>query len=167
MSDVGQAGQEPTAAPPGAAAPTASGVRDDVEVRRARIEEIRPLAAEYDREHSSVYGSRADAPLPQGGVFWLAVDRRDRTPLGYAAASLRPSGVTIGPVFTRTTARRRGVGEALLTSIQGWADDTRVPVVEISVAADNPAGQAFLTSLGYVPRRILMSRKPRRDTATP
>lgn len=130
-----------------------------IEVRRARIEEIRALAAEYDREHRRELGSPAEAPVPPGGVFWLAVDAGDRSPLGYAAGVLRPTGCTLGPVFTRAVARRRGVGEALLSSIQQWAEDTRVPVLEVSVAADNDAGRAFLASLGYEPRRILMTRR--------
>jgi GNAT superfamily N-acetyltransferase len=130
----------------------------DVRVRRARIEEIRELATEYRREQESSAGQPSDAPLPQGGIFWLAED--DEGPVGYAAGTMRPIGCQVGPVFTREHARRRGVGDALLTAIQRWAEDTRVPVVEISVAADNPGGQAFLESLGYVPRRVLMSLTP-------
>lgn len=131
-----------------------------VEVRRARIEEIRPLAAEYRTEQEADFGSPTDPPLPQGGVFWLATDAGDGQVLGYAAGSLRPAGCTIGPVFTRPGARRRGVGEALLTTIQQWALDTRVPVVEISVHARNESGQRFLEALGYRPRRVLMSLTP-------
>lgn len=131
----------------------------EVRVQRARIEEIRDLAAEYRREQEAEFGQPSDAPLPQGGIFWLARDG-DGSPLGYAAGTMRPIGCQIGPVFTRASARRRGVGEALLTAIQRWAEDTRVPVVEISVAADNPVGQAFLESLGYIPRRVLMSLTP-------
>ncbi len=138
----------------------------DVEVRRARIEEIRPLAQEYRDEQTSVFGSPTDAPLPQGGIFWLATDSSDQRLLGYAAGTLRPTGCTIGPVFTRHDARRRGVGEALLRTIQEWAVDTRVPVVEISVHANNEAGQAFLESLGYLPRRVLMSLTPERAKAS-
>jgi GNAT superfamily N-acetyltransferase len=133
---------------------------EDVEVQRARIEQIRPLASEYKREQESLFGAPTDPPLPQGGVFWLATDRDSGEPLGYAAGTLRPTGCTIGPVFTRSSARRRGVGEALVSAIQRWAEDTRVPVVEISVAASNEAGRAFLESLGYEPRRILMSLTP-------
>jgi GNAT superfamily N-acetyltransferase len=133
---------------------------EDVEVQRARIEQIRPLASEYKREQESLFGAPTDPPLPQGGVFWLATDRGSGEPLGYAAGTLRPTGCTIGPVFTRSSARRRGVGEALVSAIQRWAEDTRVPVVEISVAASNEAGRAFLESLGYEPRRILMSLTP-------
>lgn len=130
-----------------------------IEVRRARIEEIRPLAAEYDREHRREAGTPAEAPVPPGGVFWLAVDAEDQTPLGYAAGVLRSTGCTLGPVFTRSAARRQGVGRALLTSIQHWAQDTRVPLLEVSVAATNDAGRDFLASLGYEPHRILMTRR--------
>ena len=131
----------------------------EVTVRRARIEEIRPLAAEYVAEQLERHGERFDPALPQGGVFWIAEDP-EVGPLGYAAGTLRAEGCTIGPVFTRSTARRRGVGDALLGAIQGWADETRVPVVEISVEADNVSGQAFLEALGYRPRRVLMSLRP-------
>jgi GNAT superfamily N-acetyltransferase len=139
---------------------------DGVEVRRARIEEIRPLAEEYHHEQSSVFGAPTDAPLPHGGIFWLATDTDSKEPLGYAAGTLRATGCTIGPVFTRSTARRRGVGGALLLTIQQWAKDTRVPIVEISVNAQNPDGQAFLESLGYRPRRVLMTLTPV-DAPTP
>lgn len=135
-----------------------------IRIRRARIEEIRPLAQEYRNQQEQDPEALPDPALPQGGVFWLAVDEESQ-PLGYAAGTLRPSGCTIGPVFARAEARRRGVGEALITAIQAWAHDTRVPVVEISVAADNEAGRAFLEALGYRPRRVLMSLEP--DTAAP
>lgn len=135
---------------------------DGVIVRRARIEEIRPLAAEYRAESagSSSTGEPWDPPLPQGGIFWLAEDAGSGEALGYAAGTLRPTGCTVGPVFARPEARRRGVGNALIEAIQAWAADTRVPVVEISVAADNDEGRAFLEALGYVPRRIMMSLTP-------
>jgi GNAT superfamily N-acetyltransferase len=138
-----------------------AGADTEVRVQRARIEEIRELADEYRREQTSTSGdgTPSDVPLPNGGIFWLARDAAGNK-LGYAAGTMRPIGCQIGPVFTRATARRRGVGNALLTAIQRWAGDTRVPVVEISVAADNPDGQAFLESLGYVPRRVLMSLTP-------
>ncbi|MFU8840383.1 MAG: GNAT family N-acetyltransferase [Nitriliruptoraceae bacterium] len=133
--------------------------QQQIRIRRARIEEIRPLAQEYRDEQEQDLEALPDPALPQGGIFWLAVDDGGE-PLGYAAGTLRPSGCTIGPVFARQQARRRGVGEALITAIQDWAGDTRVPVVEISVAADNAAGRAFLEALGYRPRRVLMSLEP-------
>lgn len=138
-------------------------VDEHVRTRRARIEEIRPLAQRYADESARVSssGEPFDAPIPQGGIFWIAED--EEGPLGYAAGTLRPSGCVIGPVYTLPDARRRGVGEALLLAVQGWADGTRVPVVEISVAHDNSEGFAFLEALGYQPRRVLMTLTPTSD----
>lgn len=133
-----------------------------VRVMRARIEEIRDLAVAYAEEASraSATGEPWDVPIPQGGIFWIARDAETGDPLGYAAGTMRPVGCQVGPVFVQPSARRRGVGQALLLSIQEWAQNTRVPVVEISVSADNPAGQSFLEALGYEPRRVLMSLVP-------
>lgn len=139
---------------------------EQVRVTRARIEEIRELAREYAQEQETTRGGSSDAPLPQGGIFWLARDP-DGQALGYAAGTMRPVGCHVGPVFSRPGARRRGVGRALLRAIQRWAEDTRVPIVEISVAANDPEGQAFLESLGYVPRRVLMSLTPQRGAPGP
>lgn len=132
-----------------------------IQVQRARIEEVRQLADRYRSESSSrsADGRPWDPPIPQGGIFWKAVDDTGVT-VGYAAGTLRPAGMTVGPIFAVPEARRQGVGDALLRAIQTWASSTRVPVVEISVAADNPDGQAFLEQLGYRPRRILMTLVP-------
>jgi ribosomal protein S18 acetylase RimI-like enzyme len=46
----------------------------------------------------------------------------------------------------------------LLQEIERWADSARIPVVEVSVATDNPAGIRFLEAAGFEPRRILMAR---------
>jgi GNAT superfamily N-acetyltransferase len=129
-----------------------------VSVRRARIEEVRPLAAEYLAEQEARFGRPTSPPLPQGGVFWVAEDAADGDILGYAAGTLRPEGCTIGPIFTRAVGRRRGTGAALLTAIERWAEDTRVPVVEVAVNAENEGGVAFLRSAGYRPGRMLMVR---------
>jgi len=136
----------------------------EVITRRARIQEIRPLAERYARESAgkSHDGQPFDSPMPRGGIFWIA--EGGDTALGYAAGTLRPTGCVVGPVYTTPDARRRGVGQALLLAIQDWARSTRVPVVEISVAHDNSDGVAFLESLGYRPRRLLMTLTPSRTS---
>ncbi len=144
---------------------------ESVRVRRARIEEIRDLAREYGHEAANLswYMRPYPEPIPEGGIFWIAEDARetaegpasvamaDEKALGYAAGSLRPEGLTVGPVYVRPGVRRRGVGQELLQAIQGWAEKTGIPVVEVSVSAGNEAGRSFLESVGYVPRRILFS----------
>jgi GNAT superfamily N-acetyltransferase len=127
-------------------------------VRRARIEEVRPLASEYLAEQERHFGRPTSPPLPQGGVFWVAEDSLTGELLGYAAGTLRPEGCTIGPIFTRDVGRRRGTGGALLSAIEEWAADTRVPVIEVAVNAENEGGVAFLRAAGYRPGRVLMVR---------
>lgn len=129
----------------------------DIRVDRARLEEVQPLAAEYRRD-SSRQGSTVEPPLPTGAVFWMARDA-GKEPLGYAAGQLRPEGLVLGPVYVREQARRLGVGQRLLRAIEDWASGARIPVVEVSVAADNPAGVRFLEAAGYRARRHLMARE--------
>ena len=130
----------------------------EVRIRRARIEEVRPLATEYLAEQEERFGRPTSPPLPQGGVFWLAEDGSSGETLGYAAGTLRPEGCTIGPIFTRAVGRRRGTGAALLAAIEAWASDTRVPVLEVAVNASNEGGVAFLTAAGYRPGTMMMVR---------
>jgi GNAT superfamily N-acetyltransferase len=125
-----------------------------VRVARARIEEVQPLAAEYRR---AATGGQVDPPLPTGALFWLATDEAGEQ-VGYAAGTLRPEGLVLGPVYVRPAARRSRVGVTLLDEIAGWADGARIPLVEVSVAADNIAGVRFLESAGFVVRRHLMAR---------
>jgi GNAT superfamily N-acetyltransferase len=130
----------------------------DIAVARARIEEVQPLAAEYRRDATDS-GTAFEPPLPTGALYWLARGG-DGEPVGYAAGTLRPEGLVLGPVFVRATVRRSGVGLTLLREIERWADGARIPVVEVSVVADNTAGVRFLERAGYVVRRHLMARSP-------
>lgn len=127
-----------------------------VDVARARIEEVQPLAAEYRRDARSG-GATVEPPLPTGALFWMARSAEGE-PVGYAAGTLRPEGLVLGPFFVRAGHRRSGIGRRLLAEIERWAAGARIPVVEVSVAADNAAGVAFLKSAGYRPRRLLMAR---------
>jgi GNAT superfamily N-acetyltransferase len=133
----------------------------DVRVRRARFEEVRPMAAEYLAEQEARFGRPTSPPLPQGGVFWIAEDPGSGEPIGYAAGTLRPEGCTIGPIFTRANGRRRGTGAALLTAIETWVADTRVPLMEVAVNAANEGGVAFLRAAGYRPGVMMMVREDR------
>lgn len=154
-----QAGDTP--APPG-------GIQDEtVRVRRARIEEIRELAGEYRSESATLSRDKrpSSGPIPEGGIFWIAEDAAGDGTLGYAAGSLRPGGLTVGPVYVRPQARRRGIGKELLQAIQRWGDETGIPVVEVSVSANDEIGRSFLESVGYVPRRILFSHPSSREAS--
>lgn len=129
----------------------------DVVVSRARLEEVQPLAAAYARDGSR-RGSSFESPLPTGALFWRATDAAG-TPLGYAAGTMRPEGILLGPVFVLPDQRRSGVARGLLAEIERWASSARIPIVEVSVAADNEEGIGFLESVGYRSRRLLMARE--------
>jgi GNAT superfamily N-acetyltransferase len=138
-------------------------VGEGTQVARARIEEVQPLAAEYRRDAVGS-GAPVEPPLPTGALFWIA--RTPEGPCGYAAGTLRPEGLVLGPVYVRSSHRRSGVGLTLLREIERWADSARIPVVEVSVAADNTAGVRFLEAAGYVVRRHLMARQERVEEQT-
>ena len=125
-------------------------------VARARLEEVQPLAAAYRRE-ALAEGQIAEPPLPTGALFWIARDAADET-IGYAAGTLRPEGLVLGPVYVRAEHRRSGAGRRLLREIEQWATGARIPLVEVSVAANNEAGVRFLEAAGFQIRRHLMAR---------
>lgn len=125
-------------------------------VTRARIEEIQPLAQEYKREAADS-STAVEPAMPSGALFWVA--RTDeRQDMGYAAGTLRPEGLVLGPIYVLPAYRRCGVGLALLHEIERWATTARIPLVEVSVAIDNAAGIGFLERAGYRSRRVLMAR---------
>ena len=128
----------------------------DIAVDRARIEEVQGLAAEYKRELLDA-DTPPEPPLPSGALFWIARDA-NREDMGYAAGTLRPEGLVLGPVYVRREHRRSGVGQRLLQQIDAWAQRARIPLVEVSVASENDAGVRFLESAGYRIRRHLMAR---------
>ena len=128
----------------------------EANVTRARIEEIQPLAIEYKRQ-SAAEGIAVEPALPSGALFWLARTAAGED-MGYAAGTLRPEGLVLGPVYVRSEHRRSGVGMQLLKEIERWASGARIPLVEVSVAFDNEAGRRFLERAGYVTRRVLMAR---------
>lgn len=127
-----------------------------VQVTRARVGEIAPLAAEYRRD-AARHGEVDDDPLPSDAMYWVARDGGDEL-LGYAAGTLRQEGLVLGPFFVRPQHRRSGVGRCLLDAIQRWADAQEVRLLEVAVSAGNQGGIRFLEALGYRPTRVLMAR---------
>ena len=59
-------------------------------------------------------------------------------------------GVVItGNVITDTRQRRRGYGAAMMRTGLAWAKSAGATLAALNVAADNAAGKALYTSLGY------------------
>ena len=130
-------------------------------VARARIEEIQPLGIEYKCE-STAAGTAVEPALPSGALFWIA-RTAGGDDMGYAAGTLRPEGLVLGPVYVKPEHRRSGVGMRLLKEIERWASGARIPLVEVSVAFDNEPGRRFLERAGYAARRVLMVRTGQDD----
>jgi GNAT superfamily N-acetyltransferase len=138
---------------------------EQANVARARIEEIQPLALEYRREAAAA-GTAVEPAMPSGALFWVA-RTPDRSDMGYAAGTLRPEGLVLGPVYVLPDYRRSGVGLQLLHEIERWASTARIPLVEVSVAIDNEAGVRFLERAGYRSRRVLMARDEKTEDTQP
>lgn len=134
---------------------------DEISIARARIEEVQPLGAQYQRE-SMESGVAVEPPLPSGALFWKARTAEGED-AGYAAGTLRPEGLTLGPVYVVPAQRRAGVGLRLLGEIERWADGANIPLVEVSVAYENEAGVKFLERAGYRARRLLMAHEDRTE----
>ena len=55
----------------------------------------------------------------------------------------------IGELFVRDSARRQGVGRALVGAALGWVRERGVERVVVRVGAANAAGQAFWRGIGF------------------
>jgi GNAT superfamily N-acetyltransferase len=72
-------------------------------------------------------------------------------------ARARPS-VWVDSLMVRDSARRHGVGRALMAAIEEWAEGRGADVVELDTFARSPISVPFYESLGYE-RRAIVFRK--------
>lgn len=70
-------------------------------------------------------------------------------PVASALMAIGDGIVITGNVITDTTQRRKGYGAAMMRTGLAWAKSAGASIAALNVAADNPAGQALYTSLGY------------------
>jgi mycothiol synthase len=91
---------------------------------------------------------------PAGGLD-LLVRAPDRTPAGYARLDDGQAELVVAPA-----ARRKGIGAALLTGLEGLAGENPLSVW---AHGDLPAARALATSRGYSRERVLLQM--RRDLA--
>jgi GNAT superfamily N-acetyltransferase len=86
------------------------------------------------------------------------------TPEGAPAASALMAigdGIVItGNVITDQRQRRKGYGAAMMRTGLAWAKSAGATLAALNVAADNPAGQALYTSLGYTRQYDYIYRIP-------
>jgi len=116
-----------------------AGARD--EVRALLAAQLRdPDAAVFVWERTSAGGDRERAHLTG-----LCIVRVDRAPPIHRV--IERAEVT--DLVVRKSARRQGIGAALLDAALAWVDERGVERVEVRVAAANAEGQAFWRSRGF------------------
>jgi ribosomal protein S18 acetylase RimI-like enzyme len=70
-------------------------------------------------------------------------------PVASALMAIGDGVVITGNVITDTRQRRKGYGAAMMRTGLAWAKSAGATLAALNVAADNAAGQALYTSLGY------------------
>ncbi|HTO29003.1 MAG TPA: GNAT family N-acetyltransferase [Devosia sp.] len=83
--------------------------------------------------------------VPSTGI----VVYRDGEPVASGLMAVADGIVVTGNVITDPSRRRQGLGAAMMHTGLAWARTQGATVAALNVQADNPAGQALYTSLGY------------------
>lgn len=159
----------------------------DVEIERANADDLEAIAdmwvdlARGQRAHDS-YVRAADnreamretlaAHQSAGGLF---VARADGRPVGFASSSIERGTLaldatrgTLTNLYVEPDYRNRGVGSALLETVESAFAEADVDAVILEVMADNDDARRFYRRHGYDPLRVTMHRRlenqPENDT---
>jgi ribosomal protein S18 acetylase RimI-like enzyme len=147
-------------------------VNEDFTIRPGRREDAAEAArlwmqsAEEHTSHDRVYETSpgaektmrrflADVANNSHSFLFVAVVR-DRT-VGFISGELRQGSPTFLPktwasvddVFIEPEYRNRGMGRALLQSVQAWAQERGADGISLQVAAANARGRKFYEDLGF------------------
>lgn len=147
-------------------------VDGDFDIRRGRKEDAAEAArlwmrsAEEHRVHDSVYETSADAEktmrrfladVANSGYSFLFVAVAEGRTVGFVSGELRQGSPTFLPktwasvddVFVEPEHRSRGMGHALLRSVEAWAREREADGISLQVAAANARGRKFYDDLGF------------------
>ncbi|MGH9890704.1 MAG: GNAT family N-acetyltransferase [bacterium] len=135
-----------------------------MEVRRASAEDLRTIAELFDG-YRQFYGQAPDRTLAQSflrerfakddSVVFLAADPESGEGLGFVQLYPSFSSVAaqriwiLNDLFVSPTARRGGVGRALLEAAREHAVKTGAKRVTLSTAVTNRRAQELYETLGY------------------
>jgi ribosomal protein S18 acetylase RimI-like enzyme len=109
-------------------------------VPRAAAEIREFLQARLSKGDSHVLIARDKQSVAQGFVQLYPL---------YASLALRSSWL-LSDLYVDTSARRQGVGEALMNAARSHAEATGACGLQLETARDNLAGQSLYERLGYV-----------------
>jgi ribosomal protein S18 acetylase RimI-like enzyme len=147
-------------------------VNEDFTIRPGRKEDAAETArlwmrsAEEHTAHDRVYQTAPGAEKTMrrfladvansGYSFLFVVAAGDRT-VGFISGELRQGSPTFLPktwasvddVFVEPEYRNRGMGRALLQSVQSWAKERGADGISLQVAAANSRGRKFYEDLGF------------------
>jgi ribosomal protein S18 acetylase RimI-like enzyme len=147
-------------------------VNEDFTIRPGRKEDAAETArlwmrsAEEHTAHDRVYQTAPGAEKTMrrfladvansGYSFLFVVAAGDRT-VGFISGELRQGSPTFLPktwasvddVFVEPEYRNRGMGRALLQSVQSWARERGADGISLQVAAANARGRKFYEDLGF------------------
>jgi ribosomal protein S18 acetylase RimI-like enzyme len=147
-------------------------VNEDFTIRPGRKEDAAETArlwmrsAEEHTAHDRVYQTAPGAEKTMrrfladvansGYSFLFVVAAGDRT-VGFISGELRQGSPTFLPktwasvddVFVEPEYRNRGMGRALLQSVQSWARERGADGISLQVAAANTRGRKFYEDLGF------------------
>ena len=133
----------------------------------AAIDELRPLRggavwANTDARTRPVIDSlRVEHESPEAAVF---VGTIDETPVGYAAAHPRPlhdgsAMARITDLYVLPEARKVGVGEALILSIEAWAKGHGLIALDSIALPGDRDTKNFFETFGLVARALQVHRR--------
>jgi GNAT superfamily N-acetyltransferase len=147
-------------------------VNEDFTIRPGRKEDAAETArlwmrsAEEHTAHDRVYQTAPGAEKTMrrfladvansGYSFLFVVAAGDRT-VGFISGELRQGSPTflsktwasVDDVFVEPEYRNRGMGRALLQSVQSWAKERGADGISLQVAAANSRGRKFYEDLGF------------------
>ncbi len=146
------------------------------------------LFAEIDalhRRHLPHMFRKSDGAACGRGVFLAWIDDDDVLLLvgelgeelvGFAQAVLREAPASpifvprryavVDSLFVQPGCQRRGIGRALMDSVQDWASAQGATAIELNVYEFNQTALSFYESLGYQTLSRKMSKELRKDTAS-
>ena len=146
--------------------------RQDFAIRAGRREDAEEAArlwmhsAEEHTSHDPVYATapgaektmrRFLADLARNGYAFVFVATVGDRMVGFVSGELREGSPTFLPktwasvddVFVDPDHRNRGIGRALIASVEGWARQKGANGVSLQVAAANGRGRKFYEDLGF------------------
>ena len=144
----------------------------DFTIRSGRREDAADAArlwmrsAEEHTSHDPIYATSPGAErlmrrflvdLTTSSHAFLFVAEYDGRSVGFVSGELRESSPTFRPktwasvddVFVEPDYRNRGMGRALLKSVEAWARERGVSGVSLQVAAANARARKFYEDLGF------------------